>query len=71
MEQTPESVTLSAKNTETNISNDTISVKDHTLPTPLPNVLSLVLLFLSVFGIIYAGYIHGHMNISAVFKNLQ
>ena len=69
MEQTPESVTLSVKNTETNISNDTISVKDHTLPTPLPNVLSLVLLFLSVFGIIYAGYIHGNMHLLTTLKN--
>jgi len=71
MEKKTESVTLTVKNINKNILNDTTSVKDHTLPTPLPNVLSLVLLFLSVFGIIYAGYIHGHMNISAVFKNLQ
>lgn len=71
MEKKAESATLTVKNINKNILNDTTSVKDHTLPTPLPNVLSLVLLFLSVFGIIYAGYIHGHMNISAVFKNLQ
>ncbi len=71
MEKKTESATLTVKNINKNILNDTTSVKDHTLPTPLPNVLSLVLLFLSVFGIIYAGYIHGHMNISAVFKNLQ
>jgi len=71
MEKKTESATLTVKNINKNILNDTTSVKDHTLSTPLPNVLSLVLLFLSVFGIIYAGYIHGHMNISAVFKNLQ
>jgi len=37
----------------------------------LPNVLSLVLLFISTLAIISAGYIHGHMSISAVYKNLQ
>jgi len=71
MEKTTESATLKVKTTETDTSNDTVLEKEVTLPTTLPNVLSLVLLFISTLAIIYAGYIHGHMNISAVYRNLQ
>tara|TARA_B100000085_G_scaffold135069_1_gene122969 strand:- start:194 stop:409 length:216 start_codon:yes stop_codon:yes gene_type:complete len=71
MEKTTESATSNVKSTETNISNDANLEKEVTLPTALPNVLSLVLLFMSTLVIIYAGYIHGHMSISAVYKNLQ
>ena len=69
MEQIPESVTSNAKNTETNTSNDTNSEKEVTLSTPLPNILMLVLLFLSTIGIIIAGYIHGNMHLLTTLKN--
>jgi len=69
METTPESVTSSAKITEPNTSNDTNFKKENTLPTPLPNILMLVLLFLSTIGIIIAGYIHGNMHLLTVLKN--
>ena len=35
----------------------------------LPNVLSLVLLFISTLAIIIAGYIHGHMDLLTTLKN--
>jgi hypothetical protein len=38
---------------------------------PIPNVVGLVLLFLSTLAIIYLGYVQGHMSISTVYKNLQ
>jgi len=69
MEQKPESVTSSVKNTEPNTSNDTNSVKENTLPIPVPNIIMLVLLFLSTIGIIIAGYIHGNMHLLTVLKN--
>ena len=69
MEQIPESVTSNVKNTEPNTSNDTNSEKEVTLSTPLPNILMLVLLFLSTIGIIIAGYIHGNMHLLTVLKN--
>lgn len=36
----------------------------------IPLVLSLVACFLFAIGIIIAGYIHGNMHISAVYKSL-
>ena len=69
METTPESVTSNVKNTELNTSNDTNSEKEVTLSTPLPNILMLVLLFLSTIGIIIAGYIHGNMHLLTTLKN--
>ena len=69
MEQIPESVTSNVKNTEPNTSNDTNSVKENTLPIPVPNIIMLVLLFLSTIGIIIAGYIHGNMHLLTVLKN--
>jgi len=38
---------------------------------PLPNVVALLLIFLSTLAIIYLGYVQGHMSISTVYKNLQ
>jgi|TARA_B100000085_G_scaffold132480_1_gene120677 hypothetical protein len=71
MEQTEESVTSSVKNTESNTSTDTDSKKEVTLPTPLPNVLMLGLLFLMTLGIIYAGYVKGDMHLLTVLKNAK
>ena len=71
MEQTEESVTSNAKNTESNTSIDTDSKKEVTLPTPLPNVLMLGLLFLMTLGIIYAGYVKGDMHLLTVLKNAK
>ena len=68
-----ESAILIVMNTEKHTSNDTNLEKTNTqlMTSSLPNLITIGLLFLSVFGIIYAGYIHGHMSVSAVFKNLQ
>ena len=71
MEQTEESVTSNAKNTESNTSTDTDSKKEVTLPTPLPNVIMLGLLFLMTLGIIYAGYVKGDMHLLTVLKNAK
>ena len=71
MEQIPESVTSSVKNTEPNTYKDTNSEKEVTSSTPLPNILMLVLLFLSTIGIIYAGYIHGNMHLLTTLKNAK
>jgi hypothetical protein len=71
MEQTEESVTSNAKNTESNTSIDTDSKKEVTLPTPLPNVIMLGLLFLMTLGIIYAGYVKGDMHLLTVLKNAK
>lgn len=68
-----ESAILIVMNTEKHTSNDTNSEKTNTqlMTSPLPNLITIGLLFLSVFGIIYAGYIHGHMSVSAVYKTLN
>jgi len=73
MEQTPESVTSNAKNTEQNTSNDTNSAKINTQPmtSPVPNLVTLGLLFLGTLGIIYSGYLHGNMHIEKVFEGLK
>ena len=71
MEQTEESVTSNAKNTESNTSTDTDLKKEVTLSTPLPNVLMLGLLFLMTLGIIYAGYVKGDMHLLTVLKNAK
>ena len=71
MEQNEESVTLSVKSTESNTSTDTDLKKVATLPTPLPNVLMLGLLFLMTLGIIYAGYVKGDMHLLTVLKNAK
>lgn len=71
MEQTEESVTSSVKNTESNTSTDTDLKKEVTLPTPLPNILMLGLLFLMTLGIIYAGYVKGDMHLLTVLKNAK
>lgn len=69
MEMKPESATSNVKNIEQNILNDTNFAKEHTLSTPLPNVIMLGLLFLSTIGIIISGYIHGKMHLLSVLKN--
>jgi len=68
-----ESAILIVMNTEKHTSNDTNSEKTNTqlMTSSLPNLITIGLIFLSVFGIIYAGYIHGHMSISAVYKTLN
>ena len=73
MEMKIESAILIAMNTEKHTSNDTNSEKTNTqlMTSSLPNLITIGLLFLSVFGIITAGYIHGHMSISAVYKTLN
>ena len=71
MEQKPESVTSSVKITEPNTSNDVNYAKENTLPTPLPNVIMLGLLFLMTLGIIYAGYVKGDMHLLTVLKNAK
>ena len=71
MEQTEESVTSNAKNTESNTLTDTDLKKEVTLSTPLPNVIMLGLLFLMTLGIIYAGYVKGDMHLLTVLKNAK
>jgi|DEB0MinimDraft_4_1074332.scaffolds.fasta_scaffold888968_1 hypothetical protein len=71
MEKSTESVTFNAKHTESSTLNDTNFAKGLTLSTPLPNVIILGLLFISTLVIIYFGYVHGNMSITAVYKNLQ
>jgi hypothetical protein len=73
MEMKIESAILIVMNTEKHTSNDTNSEKTNTqlMTSSLPNLITIGLLFLSVFGIIYAGYIHGHMSVSAVYKTLN
>ena len=73
MEQTPKSVTSSAKITEQNTSKDTNSAKINTqlMTSPVPNLVALGLLFLGTLGIIYAGYLHGNMHIEKVFEGLK
>jgi len=68
-----ESAILIVMNTEKHTSNDTNSEKISTqlMISPLPNLITTGLIFLTVFAIITAGYIHGHMNISAVYKTLN
>jgi len=68
-----ESAILIVMNTEKHTSNDTNSEKTNTqlMISPLPNLIATGLIFLSVFAIIFAGYIHGHMSISAVYKTLN
>ena len=68
-----ESAILIVMNTEKHISNDTNSEKTNTqlMISPLPNLVSTGLIFLFVFAIMLAGYIHGHMSISAVYKTLN
>ena len=74
MEQIPESVTSNAKNTETNTSNDTNSVKEVTLSTTLPkDPIIPSLMFLGVIFctlcVIVLGYIHGNMHLLTTLKN--
>jgi len=73
MEKTAKSATSNVKITEPNTSNGTDSEKINTTPVNslLPNAISLGLLFLLIIGIIIAGYFHGHMSISAVYKNIH
>ena len=68
-----ESAILIVMNTEKHTSNDTNSEKISTqlMTSPLPNLITTGLIFLTVFAIILAGYIHGHMSISAVYKTLN
>ena len=68
-----ESAILIVMNTEKHTSNDTNSEKISTqlMTSPLPNLITTGLIFLTVFAIITAGYIHGHMSISAVYKTLN
>ena len=41
----------------------------NTLASPLPNILSLVALFIITLLTIYAGYVHGNMHLITVLKN--
>ncbi len=68
-----ESAILIVKNTDKDTSNDINSEKINIqlMISPLPNLIGTGLIFLTVFAIILAGYIHGHMNISAVYKTLN
>ncbi len=68
-----ESAILIVMNTDKHTLNDTNSEKTNTqlMTSPLPNLITTGLIFLSVFVIILAGYIHGHMSISAVYKTLN
>ena len=68
-----ESAILTVMNTDKDTSNDINSEKINTqlMISPLPNLIGTGLIFLTVFAIILAGYIHGHMNISAVYKTLN
>ena len=47
-----------------------ISPSEKSLETPTEIVYSLSGMFVSVIGLIVIGYMHGHMNLSAVLKNL-
>ena len=47
-----------------------ISPSEKVLETPTEIVYSLSGMFVSVIGLIVIGYMHGHMNLSAVLKNL-
>ena len=74
MEQTTESATLSAKNTEPNISTDTDSKKVNTTSTTLPKdpivpVLMLLGVILATLGVIVLGYIKGNMHLITALKN--
>ena len=73
MEMKIESAILIVMNTEKHTSNDTNSEKTNTqlMTSSLPNLIATGLIFLTVFAIIYAGYIHGHMSVSAVYKTLN
>ena len=68
-----ESAILIVMNIDKNTSNDTNLEKINTqlMISPLPNLIVTGLIFLSISAIITAGYIHGHMNISAVYKTLN
>ena len=68
-----ESAILIVKNTDKDTLNDINSEKINIqlMISPLPNLIGTGLIFLTVFAIILAGYIHGHMNISAVYKTLN
>tara|TARA_R110002050_G_scaffold28128_3_gene72608 strand:+ start:298 stop:516 length:219 start_codon:yes stop_codon:yes gene_type:complete len=68
-----ESAILIVKNTDKDTSNDINSEKTNTqlMISPLPNLITTGLIFLTVFAIIIAGYIHGHMSISAVYETLN
>ena len=68
-----ESAILIVMNTEKHTSNDTNLEKTNTqlMISPLPNLIATGLIFLFVFAIMLAGYIHGHMSISAVYKTLN
>jgi hypothetical protein len=68
-----ESAILTVMNTDKDTSNDINSEKINIqlMISPLPNLIGTGLIFLTVFAIILAGYIHGHMNISAVYKTLN
>lgn len=40
------------------------------LKPPVANVVGLVLLGILTLAIIYAGYVHGHMNLPAVYHSI-
>jgi hypothetical protein len=71
MEKKSEFAISSAKSTETNTLKDMECEKINSalMISPLPNVLMLILLFISTLGIIYAGYIHGNMHLLTTLKN--
>ena len=76
MEKTPESVTSSVKNTETNTSNDINSEKEITLSTTLPKdpiIPSLMFLgvILATLGVIVLGYFKGNMHLLTTLKNAK
>ena len=54
------------------MTSETLKEKKNSRPEnpTVPLVLSLVACLIFALSIIAAGYVHGHMSISAVFKNL-
>jgi hypothetical protein len=76
MEKTPESVTSSVKNIETNTSNDMDSEKINTSATTLPEdpiIPSLMFLgvILVTLSVIVLGYFKGNMHLLTTLKNAR
>ena len=71
MEKITESATSNVKNTESSTLPDTNSVKEVTLPTPLPNIMMLGAVLLATLGTIVLGYFKGNMHLLTVLKNAR
>ena len=63
-------VSTTPKNTSTDTNTNTSVTNTQVSNPTVPLVLSLVACFLFGIAIIVAGYIHGNMHISAVYKSL-